>query len=467
MICFNCGANLTEHDFCTNCGADVDRYKRIMGTANLYYNEALEKASVRDLSGAIESLRQCLKLNKNHVEARNLLGLVYFEMGEVVAAMSEWVISKNLRPTKNIADDYLDMMQNDPGSLETISQSIKKYNQALAYCYQDSLDLAVIQLKKVVSINPKFVQAHQLLALLYLHAEKWSDAKKELEKCRKVDVNNTTTLRYLAEANAMLEIEGDTEFSARRRIADTVRYHRGNETIIQPINHREVKSLPTLINIVIGILIGIATARFLILPSYIMTARQGIEEELKAVSEQLDVKTATIAELEQEISTLTAENQKQKAELIGYTGEDGKLSALDNLLHASYSYFESPSDTTTIAGYLDMIDDATAQTAGEAFELVYNYLRSNVGTSVGKSYYDTGMEAYQNEMYEDAIENLNRAYSYDHTNGEALFNLANAYRKAGDIANALANYQKVIEEFPDTEKANRSQSFINELSEAQ
>lgn len=80
---------------------------------------------------------------------------------------------------------------------------------------------------------------------------------------------------------------------------------------------------------------------------------------------------------------------------------------------------------------------------------------------------DTGMEAYQNEMYEDAIENLNRAYSYDHTNGEALFNLANAYRKAGDTANALANYQKVIEEFPDTEKANRSQSFINELSEVQ
>ena len=145
MICFNCGANLTEHDFCTNCGADVARYKRIMSTANLYYNDALERASVRDLSGAIENLRQCLKLNKNHVEARNLLGLVYFEMGEAVAAMSEWVISKNLRPTKNIADDYLDMMQNDPSTLEAISQTIKKFNQALTYCYQDSLDLAVIQ----------------------------------------------------------------------------------------------------------------------------------------------------------------------------------------------------------------------------------------------------------------------------------------------------------------------------------
>lgn len=56
-------------------------------------------------------LRQCLKFNKDQVDARNLLGLVYFETGEVVAALSEWVISKNIRPKKNIADDYLDRIQ--------------------------------------------------------------------------------------------------------------------------------------------------------------------------------------------------------------------------------------------------------------------------------------------------------------------------------------------------------------------
>ena len=93
MICFNCGAELSRHNYCTNCGADVSVYKKIMGAANLYYNEGLSKASVRDLSGSVISLRQCLKLNKNHVEARNLLGLVFFEMGEPVAALSEWVIS--------------------------------------------------------------------------------------------------------------------------------------------------------------------------------------------------------------------------------------------------------------------------------------------------------------------------------------------------------------------------------------
>ena len=179
MICYNCGCRLSEKDFCTGCGADVALYKKIIYTSNFFYNEGLEKASVRDLSGAVTSLRQSLKFNKNNVEARNLLGLVYFEMGEVVKGLSEWVISKNLRAKKNIADDYIDMIQENPSRLETINQTIKKYNLALGYCQQDSLDLAVIQLKKVLSLNPKFVRAHQLLALLYMREEEWEKKQQE------------------------------------------------------------------------------------------------------------------------------------------------------------------------------------------------------------------------------------------------------------------------------------------------
>ena len=181
MICYNCGCRLSDKNFCTSCGADVTLYKKIMYAANRFYNDGLEKATVRDLSGAIQSLRQCIKLNKNHIEARNLLGLVYFERGEVVAALSEWVISKNIKSEKNIADDYISMIQNNPGRLDAFNQTIKKYNQALLYCQQDSLDLAIIQLKKVLSMNSKFLQARQLLALLYINAQQWDKAEKELK----------------------------------------------------------------------------------------------------------------------------------------------------------------------------------------------------------------------------------------------------------------------------------------------
>ena len=260
MFCYNCGCQLSEHDFCTACGADVSLYKKIIYVSNMFYNEGLEKAGVRDLTGAINSLRQSLKFNKNNIEARNLLGLVYFETGEVVAALSEWVISKNLRSEKNIADDYIEMLQSNTGRLEAINQTIKKYNQALVYCIQDSKDLAVIQLKKVLSLNPKFIRAHQLLALLYMDAEEWERAQRELKKCMDIDRNNTLTLRYMKEVELMLTPDENVKQSGKRKKEDAVRYQSDNEIIIQPLNVKEQKSsgVSTLINIGIGLLIGMA-----------------------------------------------------------------------------------------------------------------------------------------------------------------------------------------------------------------
>ena len=160
MECYNCGAKLGKGDICQNCGANVKIYKKIIMASNAYYNDALEKAAVRDLSGAIESLRTSLRFYKMNIDARNLLGLVYFETGEVVEALTEWVISKNYQPRDNAASRYLNEIQNNPSRLDTINQTIKKYNQALLYCRQDSRDLAIIQLKKVLSLNPKLVSGH-------------------------------------------------------------------------------------------------------------------------------------------------------------------------------------------------------------------------------------------------------------------------------------------------------------------
>ena len=137
--------------FCTNCGADVKQYKKIIYTSNRLYNEGLERASVRDLSGAVRALKECIRFHKNHIDARNLLGLVYYETGEGVEALSEWVISQNMRPEKNVANEYINARKNDQGPLENIKTSIRKFNKALDLCWQDSSDMAIIQLKKVIS----------------------------------------------------------------------------------------------------------------------------------------------------------------------------------------------------------------------------------------------------------------------------------------------------------------------------
>lgn len=466
MICYNCGARLSEHDFCTGCGIDVGLYKRIMHISNRFYNDALEKAEVRDLTGAITSLRQSLKFNKNNIEARNLLGLVYFEMGEAVAALSEWVISKNLRPRKNIADDYIDMIQTNQARLDSINQTIKKYNQALLYCKQESMDLAVIQLKKVLSLNPKFVRAHQLLALLYINSEEWEKARKELYKCSRIDTNNTTTMRYLKEVEHMLVPEEGAKAVVKRKpqTRDAVIYQSGNETIIQPVNVKETRGVSSLFNIGIGIVIGVAIACFLILPARIQSARATINDELRTVSEQSDAKTATIDAMELQIKELTAANAQLQQEVEGYLGTDGAIQATDSLLLAAGAYLENPADITAIAGHLDTIDAETAETASEAFTALYGMLTGLVGPELTKAYYDEGYSDYSQENFTEAIPKLEKAYQYDGTNGDALFYLANSYRKNGDTDKAKAAYAEVLEKFPGTEKANRSEIYLAEIN---
>ena len=111
MECYVCGAALSRSEFCDSCGADVRLYKKILKSSDVYYNQGLARAQERDLTGAAECLRQSVKLNKHNTKARNLLGLVYFEMGEAVAAISQWVISENLQPEKNLAETYLNAIQ--------------------------------------------------------------------------------------------------------------------------------------------------------------------------------------------------------------------------------------------------------------------------------------------------------------------------------------------------------------------
>ena len=76
----------------------MDYQRKNAQIANSFYNLGLEKARMRDLSGAAHSLKDSLHFNKYQTDARNLLGLIYYESGEVADALVQWVISLNLQP---------------------------------------------------------------------------------------------------------------------------------------------------------------------------------------------------------------------------------------------------------------------------------------------------------------------------------------------------------------------------------
>ena len=124
-----------------------------------------------------------------------------FETGEVVAALSEWVISKNLQPSRNLATEYIDILQANSNKLRGINETIKKYNHALLLCREGHDDMAAIQLRKILVQNPKLIKGYHLLALIQMKNGEWNRARKILRKAARIDKTNTTTLRFLREVD--------------------------------------------------------------------------------------------------------------------------------------------------------------------------------------------------------------------------------------------------------------------------
>ena len=104
--------------------------KKIVYQSNYWYNDGLRKAKIRDMSGAIMSLRKSLQFNRENIAARNLLGLVYYGIGEVPEALVEWIISKNLKSRDNIADYYIKNSSSRPP--RSLSRSILRSRNTIS-----------------------------------------------------------------------------------------------------------------------------------------------------------------------------------------------------------------------------------------------------------------------------------------------------------------------------------------------
>lgn len=462
MRCIYCNTPLAAIDYCPGCGADVTLQKRIVRISNLLYNEGLEKALVRDMEGAITCLKRSLKFNKENIDARNLLGLCYYETGEAVSALCEWVISKNLKGEDNIADSYINELQSNKNRLDTINQTIRKYNQSVLYCREDNEDMAIIQLKKVISQNPKFVKAYQLLALLYMKRQEYERARKLLKKAANIDTTNTTTLRYLQEIE---DVTGKStrvgkkhwrfEKEKEEAVSGTLRYMSGTEMVIQPTTFRDSSTIATFINIILGILLGGAIVWFLVVPA----TRQEINDEANRQVTDANTKLASEAARAQDLQD-EIDGYKSQVDSANQDKEDAlkKAQSYDDLLAAVSKYVSGDvSGASTAVAALDASDfEGNAKT-------LYDSMASAVGTSLFSQYYNTGATAYLAGDYTTAADQLQKAIDADTERkssdyAQAMLCLGISYYQLGkqDKANEILN--KFIEYYPN--QASQAQGYI-------
>ena len=428
MNCMNCGAFLTDMDldYCPNCGYNVLIQKKVDYLSKVFYNQGLEKASIRDLSGAIACLKQSLMYDKRNIRARNLLGLVYFETGEVVSALSEWVISKNLQPTRNLASEYINKLQANPNKLAAINETIKKYNHALMLCREGHEDMAAIQLRKILTQNSKLIKGYHLLALIQMKNGEWNKARRILKKAARIDKTNTTTLRFLREVDEQTGVTTRLEKKKKGLFRSGTKENPdtdilGSERVAQPTVYREHSKVSVFFILMAGIAAGAVAFWLLAVPAIRQGIYQEANQQIVQYSESLASQGAeltkaqgeakesgdTVESVTQELTTEQAKSESYQALLQAYTyyqqqnldeaAVEIQKVHVDVLTDSMKSVYTTIRDATGVAGIGDTEGVQRQENSSDSTE--------DTSSSEDTSYEDTSYDEsdysnYDEEYYE-------------------------------------------------------------------
>ena len=428
MNCMNCGAFLTDMDldYCPNCGYNVLIQKKVDYLSKIFYNQGLEKASIRDLSGAIACLKQSLMYDKRNIRARNLLGLVYFETGEVVSALSEWVISKNLQPTRNLASEYINKLQANPNKLAAINETIKKYNHALMLCREGHEDMAAIQLRKILTQNSKLIKGYHLLALIQMKNGEWNKARRILKKAARIDKTNTTTLRFLREVDEQTGVTTRLEKKKKGLLRSGTKENPdtdilGSERVAQPTVYREHSKVSVFFILMAGIAAGAVAFWLLAVPAIRQGIYQEANQQIVQYSESLASQGAeltkaqgeakesgdTVESVTQELTTEQAKSESYQALLQAYTyyqqqnldeaAVEIQKVHVDVLTDSMKSVYTTIRDATGVAGIGDTEGVQRQENSSDSTE--------DTSSSEDTSYEDTSYDEsdysnYDEEYYE-------------------------------------------------------------------
>lgn len=422
MNCMNCGAFLTDMDldYCPNCGYNVLIQKKVDYLSKIFYNQGLEKASIRDLSGAIACLKQSLMYDKRNIRARNLLGLVYFETGEVVSALSEWVISKNLQPTRNLASEYINKLQANPNKLAAINETIKKYNHALMLCREGHEDMAAIQLRKILTQNSKLIKGYHLLALIQMKNGEWNKARRILKKAARIDKTNTTTLRFLREVDEQTGVTTRLEKKKKGLFRSGTKENPdtdilGSERVAQPTVYREHSKVSVFFILMAGIAAGAVAFWLLAVPAIRQGIYQEANQQIVQYSESLASQGAeltkaqgeakesgdTVESVTQELTTEQAKSESYQALLQAYTyyqqqnldeaAVEIQKVHVDVLTDSMKSVYTTIRDATGVAGIGDTEGVQRQENSSDSTE--------DTSSSEDTSYEDT---SYEDTSYDES-----------------------------------------------------------------
>lgn len=467
MRCPNCGFNFSEGYLCPSCEIDTFVFLKTRNSSIRLYNEALEMAKELDLSGAIEKLEQSLLFDKNNIQARNLLGLIYCETGRIGDALKHWIISTSIMKENNIAVGYMEFFQKNGQKMEKYNEAVMMYNQALLYLNSGSEDMAIIQLKKAVDYNPKFLDAYNLLTLCCLEENNNKRAQHFIDVVLKKDKYNPLALSYLkytngSSTNIMRKKPLRSTEKSEDPKADSIK--RTDSAPPMPRYKRKGKISGVLEKRdIFSFLAGICTTTIVIVVLVMPAINSEKDKAMAELQTQVNNYAGKTQMTPEEVLTMRTELETLQAENKALRSEETKQANLELLQTAVSQMTDNNFEACVVT--LDSID-----TTGFSEEDLakYNSVKTTAYPKAADSFYTNGKSDFLSNNYPEAKVNLETSLVYatnENFVDDTYFYLGKIAENDNDIETAKTYYQKVITEYPDSNQLANSQNALGQLIE--
>lgn len=350
-----------------------------------------------------------------------------------------------------------DIAESEGNISDNIRNSVTLYNKAIESLRTGSEDIAIIELKKAVSMNPRFYEAMNLLGICYSYIKDNAKAAEVFERVVKAESNSVRAMKYLSMLNS-----GDEPFSTRLKPRKKPAADTGTAEIPKrgraDIDKKEAW-LQNWTKVLAGFLAGavVIAAIFLLsmqtpgpqdTPDNTVDPDAEIVEELAQYKANYDKLDADYKLLQQDKETANKAADYYKSVI--------KLYEIES--QASKKQYESAADMLLLMKTVEFKDEDKQKFDG---------LYKSVMPSAAKTVYDEGYNLYNKKKYEDSIHKLEKVQLYDpafERMDAVLYYMGRCSQQLLDSRGAVAYFQKLVDAYPKSSYAKNAKVRIQDLT---
>jgi len=359
-----------------------------------------------------------------------------------------------------------EIVESNPLISDNEKNSFMLYNKALESLKNDSEDMAIIELKKALSMNPDFPEALNVLGLCYIYMKDYVKASSAFEKVILMEKSGVKASKYF---NAITSGESSNSAISGKKKTGSIKIDSKSSNIsgtsfVNDIINIKGSWKRDIFKYLIGFIVG-ALILFALQITFLKgnTATKDVSTDIQTTNKIVNAAVdKDEASYKTKYKSLNKDYEKLKIDLktsndeINYLQNVKKLSDVESLV--SKNNYEPAADL------LILLKPVTFKGADkQKFDSMYNKTISNAQWYV----LDEGISLFSTYKYQDAIQKLNKISIYNdkwESSDRAYYYIGKSYMALNDTKNAISIFQKIISTYPNSKYTGYSRNYLTQLT---